>query len=114
MITTDRAAFEFAIEAVRALDSANRDQIDGKLARESIETVGKNAASLAQVYSLSLRPWHNARDVDPSDVAHAPEHQRARRRFRSSTEDARGWRFEVSPDPLRAIAEAERGTASAK
>lgn len=98
MITdTDRDAMTRAIAAARRESATRRKQIDAKLRKEPWEVVGRFAAFSAQIESLHLQPWESTLVYADTPEAHA-----LLRRLKAA------GLSKYEPDPLAAIAEAER------
>ncbi|MGY4501981.1 putative component of type VI protein secretion system [Bradyrhizobium sp. GM24.11] len=72
MITdVDREAMTRAIAAARRESPARKKQIDGKLARQPWEDVGRYAAFCAQITALGLQPWESTVVYADTPEAHA-------------------------------------------
>jgi hypothetical protein len=99
----DFDAMTRAIAAARGESRGRARQIDDKLRRESFEAVGRFAAFTAQIASLNLEPWEST-----PLYADCPESRAMLQKMLALGLS----RYE--PDPLQAIAEAERRQATTR
>jgi hypothetical protein len=108
----DRAAMKLAIEQMRTEGPESRARIDRVLREEGFESAGHTASYHRQCRALRLRPWqappmHTDDAIDPDRCGGRPEEIKLLQRMQSLGISA------YHPDPLRAIAEAERTEAEA-
>ena len=115
---TDKAAMRRAILTIRQRDEASREQIDAMLKTDTFEEVGAFASFSAQSRALRLQPWETSLlYVGNLDAA-------LRLPFGGLSKDREAAELlqrmiangisKYEPDPLAALAAAERATATAK
>jgi hypothetical protein len=108
-----RAAMKLAIEQMRKESPESRAHVDRVLREEGFESAGYTASYHLQCRALRLRPWQAAPvytdvEIDPDCCGGRPEEIALLQRMLSLGISA------FHPDPLRAIAEAERAEAEAE
>ena len=110
MNETDLDALERAIVAARAQSPGRREQIDSMLADQKREDVAAFAARVIQGRALNLQPWQvppmRASLAALSEPYGDPSGRRESAELLKRLLDAGLSRFE--PDPVGALAEAER------
>ena len=110
----DRAAMKLAIEQMRKESPESRARIDRVLREEGFESAGHTASYHLQCRALRLKPWQAApihadiNEIDPDRCGSRPEEIALLKRMLSLGIS------QFHPDPLRAIAEAERVEADPK
>jgi hypothetical protein len=112
LTAADEGALKRALAITRAEDPGRRKQVDSMLAdpSRSWQEVAMFAASCAQSRSLNLMPWQNVPfRASLADLSQPPGDVSGRRESAELLQrllDANLSPFE--PDPIRALAEAER------
>jgi hypothetical protein len=110
MNATDRDALTRSLSACRAESPSRAKQILGMLSTRPWETIAKFAGYSSQIQSLGLQPWQNppmyARFPDLEKTFDDPRGERAAAEILKKLLALDLSMYE--PDPLGAIAEAER------
>jgi hypothetical protein len=108
MKRVDRDAMRRAIKLAKAQSPARCRQIEGKLANDSFEEVGRFAAYCCQCAVLGLRPWMPppmSAEIYPNEDRFAGDGRRAAHALLQRLLQNNLSRFE--PDPLRALRKVE-------